>query len=273
MRKLSLIIIFVILFFSCKRDNSTKEEAVPFQVADYPIELDGAWIPIAERIGGEWVYKEYGCYYELQKPDPYVGLFVYFDTHSNPYNSISNGTIKKKDFGKDNVYEISYINTTPSGQILDSTQIWYLISLENNMMRIGQTMKNKKNEYLYKCFYNIPYIYTDTTIDVTSAIYHNLEFIGGWGYIPSGYKGIFIYHLSEKEFIALERCCTYDPGILEARVYYDEKTGVLRDPICGSEFQPFFAGGVTKGPAELPLRQYKTQYYESGDLKRLRIYN
>ena len=120
---------------------------------------------------------------------------------------------------------------------------------------------------------DIPYIYTDTTIDVTSAIYHNLEFIGGWGYIPSGYKGIFIYHLTDKEYIALERCCTYDPKIFEARVDYDEKDGVLRDPVCGSEFQPFFEGGVTQGPAELPLRKYKTQYSETGALKRLRIYN
>ena len=119
----------------------------------------------------------------------------------------------------------------------------------------------------------IPYIYTDTTIDVTSAMYKNLEFTGGWGYIPSGYKGIFIYHATEKEFIALERCCTYDPNIFDARVYYDEDTRVLRDTICGSEFQPWFNGSVTKGPAELPLRPYKTQYYESGALKRLRIYN
>ena len=119
----------------------------------------------------------------------------------------------------------------------------------------------------------IPYIYTDTTIDVASAMYANLEFIGGWGYIPCGYKGIFLYHLSEKEFIALERCCTYDPSIYDARVYYDKDAGVLRDSICGSEFQPFFNGGVTKGPAELPLRQYKTRYYETGARKLLRIYN
>jgi len=119
----------------------------------------------------------------------------------------------------------------------------------------------------------IPYIYTDTTIDVTSAMYKNLEFIGGWGYIPSGYKGIFIYHFSEKEFFALERCCTYDPDIISARVYYDEKSRTLRDSICGSEFEPWMGGSVIKGPAELPLRQYKTQYSEIGARKLLRIYN
>ena len=120
---------------------------------------------------------------------------------------------------------------------------------------------------------SIPYVFIDTTIDVSSAMYHNLEFIGGWGYIPSGYKGIFLYHVTENQFIALERCCTYDPEIFEARVDYDEKSGLLRDAVCGSEFHPFLNGNVTKGPAELPLRQYKTQYYESGALKRLRIYN
>ena len=119
----------------------------------------------------------------------------------------------------------------------------------------------------------IPYIYTDTTIDVTSAMYHNLDFIGGWGYVPCGYKGIFLYHITGDEFVALERCCTYDPNIFEARVYYDEKNGVLRDSVCGSEFQPFFEGSVSQGPAELPLRRYKTQYFEYGSLKKLRIYN
>jgi hypothetical protein len=120
---------------------------------------------------------------------------------------------------------------------------------------------------------NIPYIRTDTTIDITSAMYNNLEFVGGWGYIPSGYKGIFIYNISGTEFIALERCCTYDPEIFEARVSYDINNLVLRDSVCGSEFRPFFAGGVVKGPAELPLRQYKTKYFETGASKRLQIYN
>jgi hypothetical protein len=121
---------------------------------------------------------------------------------------------------------------------------------------------------------NIPYIYTDTTIDITSAMYNNLEFENGWGYIPSGYKGIFIYHSIGNQFIALERCCTYDPKIWEACVYYDVKgSGFLRDSVCGSEFFPF-DGSVRRGsPAELPLRQYKTEYFERGAIKRLRIYN
>ena len=127
-----------------------------------------------------------------------------------------------------------------------------------------------KNERDYG---DIPYIFTDTTIDVTSAVYHNLELIGGWGYIPSGYKGIFLYHATPNEFIALERCCTFDAKIFEARVDYDDRSGVLRDTICGSEYSPFLGGSPIKGPAELPLRQYKTQYFETGSLKRLRIYN
>jgi len=118
---------------------------------------------------------------------------------------------------------------------------------------------------------DIPYIYTDTTIDVTSAMYHFLESPTGWGYIPSGYKGIFIYNISGKEFVALERCCTYDPNIEEARVDYID--GILKDSVCGSVFYPWDGSVRVGSPAELPLRQYQTQYFEVGASKRLRIYN
>jgi len=155
-------------------------------------------------------------------------------------------------------------------RLLKSIKLWTIILSDIFILLYGFGNFGCKNERDYS---SIPYIYTDTTIDVTSALYHNLEFIGGWGYIPSGYKGIFLYHINLNEFIALERCCTFDPTIFESRVNYNEKTGVLRDTICGSEFSPFLLGSVTKGPAELPLRQYKTQYFETGALKRLRIYN
>lgn len=124
-----------------------------------------------------------------------------------------------------------------------------------------------KDDYVYK---DIPYIYTDTTILVNSAYFENLEFIGGWGYIPSGFKGIFIYHLSPDEFVAFERCCTHDPRIEAARVYYDQSRGILIDSICGSEFSPF-NGSPTKSPAEVPLRPYRTEYSEYAG--RLRITN
>jgi hypothetical protein len=120
--------------------------------------------------------------------------------------------------------------------------------------------------------WNIPYIRVDTTIDISSSMFHQLEFIGGWGYISSGYKGIFIYHKTENEFVALERCCTYDPTVFEAKVYYDPARGTLKDTVCRSEFQPFFDGGVSNGPATLPLRPYRTQYFD-GVVKKLRIFN
>ena len=169
-----------------------------------------------------------------------------------------------------NVVNENYCNRIIEMRLLTPTRLCIIAIAAFLLLLYGFGNAGCKSERDYS---GIPYIYTDTTIDVSSAMYHNLEFIGGWGYIPSGFKGIFLYHVTENQFIALERCCTYDPEIFEARVYYDEKGGVLRDSVCGSEFHPFLDGNVTQGPAELPLRKYKTQYYESGALKRLRIYN
>lgn len=115
----------------------------------------------------------------------------------------------------------------------------------------------KRNEI--SCYEDLPYIYTDTLINVFSQQFHNLESIGGWGYIPSGYKGIFIYHKAENEYVAWERSCTCRPNHSKAKVYYDGGF-FLHDSLCGSDF--FITDGypTQKSSAVCPLLEFGASY-------------
>lgn len=123
--------------------------------------------------------------------------------------------------------------------------------------------------YQYK---DVPNILTDTTIDVASMQYHDLEFIGGWGYTPNGYKGLFIYCCAPDEYVAFERCCTYDPRLPAAKVYYDPINQILIDSTCcGARFSPWTGAPLSGDHATIQLRPYRTQYYPNQ--QRLRITN
>lgn len=123
--------------------------------------------------------------------------------------------------------------------------------------------------YQYK---DVPNILTDTTIDVSSMMYHDLEFIGGWGYTPNGYKGLFIYCYAPDEYVAFERCCTYDPRLPEAKVYYDSRNQILIDSTCcGARFSPWTGAPLSGDHATVALRPYRTQYYPNQ--RKLRITN
>lgn len=85
-----------------------------------------------------------------------------------------------------------------------------------------------------------------------------------------GYMGILIYRESLYEYYAYETTCTYFPNDTSAVVA--EKNGTIAVcPKCGSTFIITADGAlVNKGPASMPLKQYRTSYDQSG---RLFIYN
>lgn len=116
----------------------------------------------------------------------------------------------------------------------------------------------------------IPYVPVNIFIDPNSTMYIELNAVGGWVYLtadaPS--RGIIVYRLSQDEFMAYERICPYDPDIINARVEVEHSGVTAIDSLCGSRFiltdgQPF------KGPATLPLKQYRTAY----DGNTLHIFN
>jgi hypothetical protein len=114
----------------------------------------------------------------------------------------------------------------------------------------------------------IPNLYVSLNLDISSTIYIELNSVGGWVNITGGYKGIIVYRVTMDEFVAFERCCSYDPDVEAARVVVDTSGLTLTDAVCGSRFL-ILDGSVVNGPATQPLKQYHADY--DGDI--LHIYN
>lgn len=79
---------------------------------------------------------------------------------------------------------------------------------------------------------------------------------GGFIYVDAGVRGIILYRKTVQEFIAFERNCTYQPLDSCATVEVDESLLFMVCPCCGSTFD--FEGNPTGGPAEWPLKRYRT---------------
>lgn len=104
----------------------------------------------------------------------------------------------------------------------------------------------------------IPNVSVNVYIDVYSTMYINLSIIGGHEFIYGGYKGIVVYRLSETEFLAFDRACSYDPTN-ECRLIMPQGGLNLQDTCCTSKFA-ILDGAVISGPATLPLKQYHTTF-------------
>ena len=114
----------------------------------------------------------------------------------------------------------------------------------------------------------IPLVRVDVTIYANNPSFNAISVPGTWMYVNGGSRGIIIYRVSNEEFKAYDRHCTYDVesncGLVE--VDATNITGV--DDCCGATFI-LTDGSVTKGPATFPLKQYQTTF----DGAVLRIFN
>lgn len=116
----------------------------------------------------------------------------------------------------------------------------------------------------------MPYEYfSPFTINMNEPSFFDLDVIGGHVMVTGGVKGIIIYHESEDEFRAYERCCPYDPDC--GRVYYDEDSGNVIDSCCNSEFSLILDGMVISGPSTFKLREYVTEYFSGTN--QLKVYS
>ncbi len=121
----------------------------------------------------------------------------------------------------------------------------------------------KKNEYPL-----IPNVYVNLYIDINSALYNDLNSVGGYLYLTGGNRGILVYRNSIDEFKAFERTCPYDPDKDCARIEVDLSGLFAIDSCCFSKFL-LLDGSVHNGPSTLPLKQYRTTF--DGDF--LHIFN
>lgn len=105
----------------------------------------------------------------------------------------------------------------------------------------------------------IPYEYVNFSINPASIEYGNLEVPGSWAYVTGGYRGILIYHLSQYEYVAFDRACTFDWEKDCAQTEVDEDNIFLVCSCCDSKFL-ITDGSPFEGPAPRSLRQYSTYF-------------
>ncbi|MFC1729686.1 hypothetical protein ACFL6I_05060 [candidate division KSB1 bacterium] len=98
-------------------------------------------------------------------------------------------------------------------------------------------------------------------INPNSTQYLELNTVGGWVYLTDGVggKGLLVYRLSNEQFLAFDRTCTYDPNEACAIIEMESSGLNAIDSCCGSRFL-IIDGSVTTGPATVSLKQYKTTY-------------
>lgn len=114
----------------------------------------------------------------------------------------------------------------------------------------------------------IPNVYVNIPIDLFDPEFNTLSIPGNYIYITGGVKGIIIYRLTDQEFVAIDRCSSYQPENC-CQVEVAENNLIIEDPCSDSQFS-IIDGGVMKGPAELGLKTYKTSY---DGYRYLNIYN
>lgn len=114
----------------------------------------------------------------------------------------------------------------------------------------------------------VPFAAVNISIILSQPEFINLSVVGGWEYITGGSRGLLVYRLTNDQFIAYDRHCTYNPADNCARVEVDPSTLLVFDDCCGSEFA-ITDGSVLNGPASIPLKQYGTTF--DGNI--LRIFN
>ncbi|PCH97695.1 MAG: hypothetical protein COB85_02515 [Bacteroidetes bacterium] len=114
----------------------------------------------------------------------------------------------------------------------------------------------------------VPSVQVNIYIYTTDAEFADLNAVAGWIYLTGGAKGIVVYRLSQDEFMAYDRNCTYQPSESDAIIEVDQTGIAAVDNSCGSRFL-LTDGSILEGPASDILKRYQTTF--DGNL--LRIYN
>lgn len=115
---------------------------------------------------------------------------------------------------------------------------------------------------------NIPNVAVNIFISLQDPEFIDLTIPSGWVTVTGGSRGILIYRISQDEFKAYDRHCTFNPSSSCGIVEMDLSGVTLSDACCGSIFS-VFSGIPNQGPAVQRLREYQTSF----DGNNLRIFN
>jgi len=106
----------------------------------------------------------------------------------------------------------------------------------------------------------VPYVPVSFTINLNDPKFIDLNVSGNAVYVTGGVRGIIIYRKSQDQFSAYDRCCTFDPDVTSAKVFFHSNPMEVIDTVCGSTYSLVFDGMNSKGPAKYPLKQYQTLF-------------
>ena len=114
----------------------------------------------------------------------------------------------------------------------------------------------------------VPYVYVNFTISIYDPEFITLTSPGNSITVTGGVNGILIYRISETDFAAYDRTCTYQVEE-NCQIKVDDSGVFANDTLCCHSQFLLLDGSVTKGPATYPLKRYNTSF--NGTY--LRVYN
>lgn len=103
----------------------------------------------------------------------------------------------------------------------------------------------------------VPNVIVREDVFLTNLEAQGLRRNGGHMLVDAGVRGIVVYRVSENNYRAFERNCTYQPKDSCAQVEVADNEFFMIDSCCSSRFN--WQGEVIDGPAPLPLKQYRTE--------------
>ena len=114
----------------------------------------------------------------------------------------------------------------------------------------------------------VPYVYVNFSLNIYDPEFANLVVPGNSITVTGGVNGIVIYRVSETDFVAFDRTCTYQVEE-NCQVQVDESGVYAVDSVCCYSKFLLLDGSVIEGPATYPLKQYNTSF--NGNY--LRVFN
>jgi len=108
----------------------------------------------------------------------------------------------------------------------------------------------------------VPFVQVDVTLNLNLPIYSSLNTVGNSLNISGGSLGIVVYRLSNDEFKAFDRHCTFNVPD-NCRLEIDNTNIQVEDTeCCGSVFS-IIDGTVQSGDAFVPLKEYQTSFFNN----------
>jgi len=105
----------------------------------------------------------------------------------------------------------------------------------------------------------VPNVYVNFYLSIFDPEFNDLAAPGNSIYVTGGVNGIVIYRVSQDEFVAYDRTCTYQVEE-NCRITTDDTGLFATDTTCCESKFLLLDGSVQEGPAMYMLKEYQTTF-------------